>query len=167
MILLTIKVGRNIFENMRKFTQYQLTVALNLMIYIFMGQLLFTSMPIPPFLILLMNTSMDTFALNILAIEHPQEGYDIFKTLPKKRKATIKQGGENEVRDIDFDPRNPACEDFEVIKWHEHKEPIMNWNMYLNMILSTVYIQSVLFLVFYNGRLLFDSEDPSYNFFEH
>ena len=65
-----------------------MTVALNLMIYIFLGQLLFTSMPIPPFLILLM-TSMDTFTLNILATEYPQEGYDIFKTLPKKRMATI------------------------------------------------------------------------------
>lgn len=55
LILATLKVSRNIFENMRKFVQYQLTAALNLIIYIFIGQLMFTSLPIPPFMILLMN----------------------------------------------------------------------------------------------------------------
>ena len=48
-----------------------MTAALNFMIYIIIGQALFTSMPIPPFMILMMNQLMDTLSLNILATEPP------------------------------------------------------------------------------------------------
>ena len=66
------------------------------------------------------------------------------------------------------DEKFQACgEELKFRKWMEHDEPIISWNMKLNIILSTVYMQSVLFVVFYNGQLWEQdpSEDPI-NFFK-
>lgn len=45
-LLDTMKLGRNIFENVRKFIQFQVIVSINLILYITIGALLYTDWPI-------------------------------------------------------------------------------------------------------------------------
>ena len=46
LILEAIKFGRNIYENMRKFLQYQATVSINLTLYVVIGAFLYKDWPI-------------------------------------------------------------------------------------------------------------------------
>jgi len=46
LILEAIKFGRNIYENLRKFIQYQATISINLCLYIFIGSVTFRDWPI-------------------------------------------------------------------------------------------------------------------------
>jgi Ca2+-transporting ATPase len=68
----SIKLGRTIYQNIRKFIQYQLTIALNLLIFIFVGELVIGKSPFPPSLILFINYLMDTFSSNIFSHELPE-----------------------------------------------------------------------------------------------
>ena len=70
-ILEAIKFGRNIYENLRKFIQYQAIISWNLAMYIFIGSLLYRDWPIQPALVLFINFLMDTFASVLLASELP------------------------------------------------------------------------------------------------
>jgi Ca2+-transporting ATPase len=45
-ILLSIMLGRNIYENLRKFLQFQAVVSVNLTMYVVIGSLLFRDWPI-------------------------------------------------------------------------------------------------------------------------
>lgn len=68
----SIQLGRTIYENIRKFIQYQLVVAINLCIYIILGSLLLTTSPVPPTTILFINFLMDTLSSNIFSLELPE-----------------------------------------------------------------------------------------------
>lgn len=68
----SIQLGRTIYENIRKFIQYQLTVAINLCIYIFLGCVFLSSSPVPPTTILFINFLMDTMSSNIFSHELPE-----------------------------------------------------------------------------------------------
>jgi len=73
----SMKFGRNIFSNIRKFVQYQMSVAINLSLYMFIGTMLFKDPPIQPSLILFMNYIMDTFASNTITYELPSNNEEI------------------------------------------------------------------------------------------
>jgi magnesium-transporting ATPase (P-type) len=59
-------LGRNLFENMRKFLQYQMTVAVNLILYILISVVRHESAPIPASTILWINAVMDTIGAVIM-----------------------------------------------------------------------------------------------------
>lgn len=71
LILEAIKFGRNIYENIRKFLQYQLNISINLALYISVGSILYRDWPIQPAMILWINFIMDTFASLVLSGELP------------------------------------------------------------------------------------------------
>ena len=78
-----LKLSRNIFENLRKFIQFQMCVSFNLIIYIVVGRMLFFDWPVEPSLVLFMNFLMDTFAACVLAVEIPLKDSKILeKTTP-------------------------------------------------------------------------------------
>lgn len=66
-----IQYGRNIFENIRKFVQYQLACALNLVIFVALGSFIHKDSPMSPPQILWINCLMDTIAASILSSEIP------------------------------------------------------------------------------------------------
>ena len=54
-----MKFGRNIYENMRKFIQYQLSISVNLILYVGFGSIIYTGYPVQPAIILWINFIMD------------------------------------------------------------------------------------------------------------
>lgn len=70
----SLKFGRTIYENIRKFIQYQLTVAINLVLVIIIGTALYGEVPFQPCLILFINFIMDNMNSNIISLDLPEDG---------------------------------------------------------------------------------------------
>ena len=72
-ILVAVKYGRNIYDNVRKFLQFQLTVNVVAMFIVFAGACLFSDTPLTSTQMLWVNLIMDTFAALALATEPPTD----------------------------------------------------------------------------------------------
>jgi calcium-translocating P-type ATPase len=72
-IEVAIKYGRNIFDNVRKFLQFQLTVNVAALIIVFTGSVIFDDPPLTSVQMLWVNLIMDTFAALALATEPPHD----------------------------------------------------------------------------------------------
>jgi len=82
-VITAVKYGRNIFDNVRKFLQFQLTVNLTAMFIVFSGACIFSDAPLTPVQMLWVNLIMDTFAALALATEGPQDGLLVRKPTSK------------------------------------------------------------------------------------
>ena len=72
-ILTAVRYGRNIYDNVRKFLQFQLTVNVVAMFIVFAGACLFSEPPLTSTQMLWVNLIMDTFAALALATEPPAD----------------------------------------------------------------------------------------------
>ena len=70
-ILTAVRYGRNIYDNVRKFLQFQLTVNVVAMFIVFAGACIFQEPPLTSTQMLWVNLIMDTFAALALATEPP------------------------------------------------------------------------------------------------
>mmetsp|Transcript_65613 Transcript_65613/g.90754 ORF Transcript_65613/g.90754 Transcript_65613/m.90754 type:complete len:591 (+) Transcript_65613:990-2762(+) len=70
-ILVAVLYGRNIYDNVRKFLQFQLTVNVVAMFIVFSGAVIFAEAPLTAVQMLWVNMIMDTFAALALATEPP------------------------------------------------------------------------------------------------
>lgn len=70
-VIVAIKYGRNIYDNVRKFLQFQLTVNVVAMFIVFSGALLLSDEALTPVQMLWVNLIMDTLAALALATEPP------------------------------------------------------------------------------------------------
>ena len=72
-IITAVKWGRNIYTNVRKFLQFQLTVNVVAMFIVFLGGVVVSDPPLTAVQMLWVNLIMDTFAALALATEPPAE----------------------------------------------------------------------------------------------
>ena len=72
-ILVAVEYGRNIYDNVRKFLQFQLTVNVVAMFIVFAGACITGEPPLTPTQMLWVNLIMDTFAALALATEPPNK----------------------------------------------------------------------------------------------
>jgi P-type Ca2+ transporter type 2B len=72
-IVTAVKWGRNIYTNVRKFLQFQLTVNVVAMFIVFLGGAIITDPPLTSVQMLWVNLIMDTFAALALATEPPTD----------------------------------------------------------------------------------------------
>jgi Ca2+ transporting ATPase len=72
-IVTAIKWGRNVYDSIRKFLQFQLTVNLVAMTMALVGGIFLGESPLNPIQMLWVNLIMDTFAALALATEPPKE----------------------------------------------------------------------------------------------
>ena len=72
-IEVAIKYGRNIYDNVRKFLQFQLTVNVAALVIVFTGSVIFDDPPLTSVQMLWVNLIMDTFAALALATEPPND----------------------------------------------------------------------------------------------
>lgn len=72
-IVVAVRYGRSIYDNVRKFLQFQLTVNVVAMFIVFTGALLFSEPPLTSTQMLWVNLIMDTFAALALATEPPAD----------------------------------------------------------------------------------------------
>jgi len=72
-IITAVKWGRNIFDCIRKFLQFQLTVNVVAMFMVFLGGVVLRESPFTPIQMLWVNLIMDTFASLALATEPPKD----------------------------------------------------------------------------------------------
>ena len=70
-IIVALKYGRNVFDNVRMFIQFQLTVNVVAMAIVFLGAVCLKSTPLNAVQMLWINLIMDTFAALALATEPP------------------------------------------------------------------------------------------------
>ena len=70
-VLTAVKYGRNIFDSVRKFLQFQLTVNIVALFIVFSGAIIFEDPPLTSVQMLWVNLIMDTFAALALATEAP------------------------------------------------------------------------------------------------
>lgn len=70
-IVVAIKYGRNVYDNVRKFLQYQLSVNVVAMAIVFFGSVFLKDSPMNAVQILWVNMIMDTFGALALATEPP------------------------------------------------------------------------------------------------
>merc|ERR1711957_154156 len=85
--LATVKFGRNIFDSVRKFLQFQLTINVVAMIVVFLGMCMFDGAILTSVQILWVNLIMDTFAALALATEPLTD--ELLLRQPVKRKDSI------------------------------------------------------------------------------
>jgi Ca2+ transporting ATPase len=86
-IVVALKYGRNVYDNVRKFLQFQLTVNVVAMFIVFFGSVILKDSPLTAVQMLWVNLIMDTFAALALATEPPQD--DILERQPYKKDAAI------------------------------------------------------------------------------
>ena len=86
-IVTSIKWGRNVYDSIRKFLQFQLTVNLVAMFMALVGGIFLGDSPINSVQMLWVNLIMDTFAALALATEAPKE--DIIKRKPCSKNESI------------------------------------------------------------------------------
>jgi magnesium-transporting ATPase (P-type) len=86
-VIVAIKYGRNIYDNVRKFLQFQLTVNVAAMFIVFAGALLLADEALTPVQMLWVNLIMDTLAALALATEPP--GDELLNRPPHSRKDKI------------------------------------------------------------------------------
>jgi len=79
----TVKYGRNIYDSVRKFLQFQLTINVVAMTIVFMGACIFGNDVLTSVQILWVNLIMDTFAALALATESPNNS--LLKREPQSR----------------------------------------------------------------------------------
>jgi Ca2+ transporting ATPase len=72
-IITAVKYGRNIFDCIRKFLQFQLTVNVVAIVMAFTGAAILKQSPLTPVQMLWVNMIMDTLAALALATEPPSE----------------------------------------------------------------------------------------------
>ena len=72
-IVTAVKWGRNIFDCIRKFLQFQLTVNVVAMFMVFLGGVVLRESPLTPIQMLWVNLIMDTLASLALATEPPKD----------------------------------------------------------------------------------------------
>lgn len=65
--------GRNIYDNIRKFLQFQLTVNIVALVTAFVGSVILKESPLEPIQLLWINLIMDSLASLALATEPPKE----------------------------------------------------------------------------------------------
>lgn len=82
-IITAVKYGRNIFDCIRKFLQFQLTVNLVAISMAFMGAVIIKESPLTPVQILWVNLIMDTLAALALATEPPSN--ELLNRMPYSR----------------------------------------------------------------------------------
>ena len=78
-----MKWGRNIFDSIRKFLQFQLTVNFCALVLAFMGAAVLKESPLNPIQMLWVNLIMDTLAALALATEPPSN--ELLKRKPYSR----------------------------------------------------------------------------------
>lgn len=86
-ILVAIKYGRNIYDSVRKFLQFQVTVNIVALFIVFCGSLIFKDPPFTAVQMLWVNLIMDTFAALALATDPPTN--DLFERKPYSRDENI------------------------------------------------------------------------------
>ena len=86
-IITAVKWGRNIYTNVRKFLQFQLTVNCVAMFIVFLGGVVVSDPPLTAVQMLWVNLIMDTCAALALATESPSE--TILDEKPYKRTELI------------------------------------------------------------------------------
>jgi Ca2+ transporting ATPase len=86
-IVTAVKWGRNIYENVRKFLQFQLTVNVVAMFIVFLGSVALSDPPLTSVQMLWVNLIMDTCAALALATEPP--GDDLLIRPPYSRRELI------------------------------------------------------------------------------
>ena len=86
-VIVAIKYGRNIYDNVRKFLQFQLTVNVVAMFIVFCGALLLSDEALTPVQMLWVNLIMDTLAALALATEPP--GDELLLRKPHSRNDKI------------------------------------------------------------------------------
>lgn len=86
-ILTAVRYGRNIYDNIRKFLQFQLTVNVVAMFLVFAGACLFGEEPLTAVQLLWVNLIMDTFAALALATEPPSD--EVLDRQPAKKSDVI------------------------------------------------------------------------------
>jgi Ca2+ transporting ATPase len=72
-ILTAIKYGRNVYDNVKKFLQFQLTVNVVALFIVFAGSVIFAEETLTTVQMLWVNLIMDTFAALALATEPPKD----------------------------------------------------------------------------------------------
>ena len=72
-IVTAVKWGRNIFDGIRKFLQFQVTVNIVAIFMAFLGGVVLRESPLTPIQMLWVNLIMDTFAALALATEEPTD----------------------------------------------------------------------------------------------
>lgn len=68
-IVVALKYGRNVYDNVRKFLQFQLTVNVVAMFIVFFGSVILKDSPLTAVQMLWVNLIMDTFAALALATD--------------------------------------------------------------------------------------------------
>lgn len=86
-IVVALKFGRNVYDNVRKFLQFQLTVNVVAMFIVFAGSTALRETPLTAVQMLWVNLIMDTFAALALATEPPYDS--ILERQPYKKDAAI------------------------------------------------------------------------------
>jgi len=86
-VLTAVRYGRNIYDNVRKFLQFQLTVNVVALFIVFAGSVIFADPPLTSVQMLWVNLIMDTFAALALATEPPSN--DLLNRPPQSRNETI------------------------------------------------------------------------------
>jgi magnesium-transporting ATPase (P-type) len=72
-IITALRYGRNIYDNVRKFLQFQLTVNVVAMFIVFFGSVILNDSPLTAVQMLWVNLIMDTLAALALATEPPED----------------------------------------------------------------------------------------------
>ena len=72
-IVVAVKWGRNIYDNIRRFLQFQLTVNIVALFVAFSGACIISESPLTPIQLLWLNLIMDSFASLALATEPPTD----------------------------------------------------------------------------------------------
>lgn len=86
-IIVALRYGRNVYDNVRKFLQFQLTVNVVAMFIVFFGSCILKDSPLTAVQMLWVNMIMDTFAALALATEPPEA--DILERQPYNKDAPI------------------------------------------------------------------------------
>lgn len=86
-ILTALLYGRSIFDNVKKFIQFQLTVNVVALCIVFIGSVILRDSPLTAVQMLWVNLIMDTFAALALATEPPLS--EVLLRQPTKKNATI------------------------------------------------------------------------------
>jgi len=72
-IVVALKYGRNVYDSVRKFLQFQLSVNICAMAIVFFGSCILSDSPLNAVQMLWVNLVMDTFGALALATEPPME----------------------------------------------------------------------------------------------
>jgi len=89
-ILVALRYGRNVYDNVRKFIQFQLTVNVVAMFIVFFGSVILKDTPLNAVQMLWVNLIMDTFAALALATEPPAPDIHTRPPYPKDDPITTK-----------------------------------------------------------------------------